>query len=179
MIELALSETLTAATGAGGGGGGAATVRPALPLLPSLVAVICAVPAATAVTRPEPLTVATDVLLELQAMLRPVRTLLLASRVVAVAWVVWPVLSELDASETLTDATATGGGGGVATTVRVAFPLTPSLVAVIWADPTATAVTRPEPLTVATALLLEAQLTERPDRALPLPSRVVAVACVV
>jgi hypothetical protein len=46
---------------------------------------ICAEPTATAVTRPEADTVATAVLLELQATERPVRTLLLASRVVAVA----------------------------------------------------------------------------------------------
>jgi hypothetical protein len=96
--------------------------------MPSLDAVICAVPADTAVTRPEPDTVATPLLLVVQAMERPVRTLLFASRVVAVACVVSPGLRELLASDTLTDATGTGGA---VATVRVALPLCPSLVAVI------------------------------------------------
>jgi hypothetical protein len=91
-----------------------------LPLFPSLVAVICAVPAAIAVTKPDPETVATAVLLELHAMERPVSTLLLASRVVAVACVVCPGASELFARDRLTDATGTGG---VDTTLSVALPL--------------------------------------------------------
>ena len=68
-----------------GTGGGAATVSVALPLLLSLVAIICAEPTATALTTPDALTVATPVLLDVQAMLRPASTLLFASRVVAVA----------------------------------------------------------------------------------------------
>ena len=52
--------------------GGGLTVRVAVPDLPSLVAVIVAVPGATPVATPEELTVATAVLLELQAMTRPV-----------------------------------------------------------------------------------------------------------
>jgi hypothetical protein len=55
----------------------------AVPVLVSLVAVIVALPAAIAVTRPDAETVLMLVLLELQAITRPVRTLLLASRVVA------------------------------------------------------------------------------------------------
>jgi hypothetical protein len=120
--------------------------------------------------------VATAVLLELQLIDRPVSTLLLASRVVAVAWVVWPGLRELFASDTLTEATGTGGA---VVTVNVALPFCPSLVALICADPTATAVTTPEELTVATELSLELQLTLRPVRTLLLASRVVAVAWVV
>src|SRR6185436_12763590 len=54
--------------GGGGGGGAALTVRVTLPTLVSLVALICAVPAASEVTRPDDETVATAVLLELQAM---------------------------------------------------------------------------------------------------------------
>jgi len=50
---------------------------------------------------------------------RPVRTLLFASRVTAVAWVVCPGFRELDAIDTLTEATGTGGA---VLTVRVAFP---------------------------------------------------------
>jgi hypothetical protein len=70
---------VTVATGAGA----AATVINAEPVLPSLVAVIDALPAETAVTSPEAETVAIAVLAELQVTTRPVRTLLLASRVVA------------------------------------------------------------------------------------------------
>ena len=64
---------------------GAVTESVALPVLPSLVAMICEVPTATAVTIPAVEIVAIAVLLELQATARPVSTLLLASRVVAVA----------------------------------------------------------------------------------------------
>jgi hypothetical protein len=105
--------------------------------------------------------------------------LLLASRVVAVACVVCPGFSEALASDTPTEATATGGGGGGAATLNPALPLFPSLVAVICALPAATAVTTPELLTVATAGLVELQTMTRPVRTLLLASRVVAVACVV
>jgi hypothetical protein len=80
---------------------------------------ICTVPTAIALTRPEVDTVATPVLLELQVIRRPVSTLLFASRVVAVACVVRPVLIELLANATLTEATGTGG----VATVSVALPL--------------------------------------------------------
>src|SRR3989442_12311339 len=53
-----------------------------------------------------------------------------------------------------------------------AFPLLPSLVAVIVADPVATAVTRPLPSTVAIAELLVAHVTARPLGVLPAASRV-------
>jgi hypothetical protein len=49
---------------------------------------ICAEPTATALTTPDALTVATPVLLEVQAMLRPESTLLFESRIVALAGVV-------------------------------------------------------------------------------------------
>jgi hypothetical protein len=169
LIELLANATLTEATGMGG----EATVSVAVPVWPSLVAVICAVPAATAVTRPEPATVATPVLVELQLITRPVRTLLLASRVVAVACVVCPGFNEPAARVTETLATGTGGAE---TTVSVALAVWPSLVAAICAVPTATAVTKPEPETVAMLLLLVLQLIERPVRTLLLASRVVAVA---
>jgi hypothetical protein len=73
-------ETDTVATGAGGA---ALTVVAAVPVFVSLVAVIVALPAATAVTSPDAETRLTAVLLELQVTTRPVRTLLLASRVTA------------------------------------------------------------------------------------------------
>src|SRR2546421_4452270 len=56
-----------------------------------------------------------------------------------------------------------------AATVIADVPLCPSLVAVIVADPAATPVTSPLPLTVAAALLLLCQVTVRPARALPFP----------
>ncbi len=56
-----------------------------MPLCPSLVAVIVAEPAPTAVTRPLPLTVATDVLLLDHAIARPVSGLPFASLAVAVS----------------------------------------------------------------------------------------------
>jgi hypothetical protein len=55
----------------------------AVPILVSLVAVIVAVPAATAVTRPDELTDAIPTFVLDHETTRPVRTLLLASRVVA------------------------------------------------------------------------------------------------
>jgi hypothetical protein len=58
-------------------------------------------------------------------------------------------------------------------------PLFPSLVAVIVALPTATAVTNPLPLTVATAEALVAQVTTRPVSAFPAESRGVATSCTV
>src|SRR5438876_3684050 len=67
--------------------------------------------------------------------------------------------------------------GGV--TVMLAVPLCPSLVAVIVAEPAATPLTSPVPLTVAAAVLLLAQLTTRPDSGLPLASFGVAVSCTV
>src|SRR5438552_8774258 len=72
-------------------GGAVGTVMLAVPLTPSLVAVIVAEPDALAVTRPDEDVVATVVLLELQAIKRPVSTLLFASRSVAVSCCVWPI----------------------------------------------------------------------------------------
>jgi|SRR5688500_2113333 len=133
-MEAELSATATLATAAGGGGGEEGTVSAALPLRPSLVAVICTVPTATAVTRPDPETVATAELLELQLTARPVRTALLASRVVAVACVVWPGFSELAASSTLVDATGVEATGSI---LSEAPPLWPSAVAVTTVSPAA------------------------------------------
>jgi hypothetical protein len=74
----------------------------------------------------------------------------------------------------LTVTVATGAG----VTVRSADPDFPSLVAMIFAVPTDTAVTAPVVGdTVATAGLSELQLTLLPLRMLPFASRVVAVAC--
>ena len=130
-------ETVTDATGTGAG---ALTVIADVPFLPSLEAVIVAFPAATAVTNPEAETVATVGLPELHVIVRPVSTLLLASRVTADSCAVPPTCRLAVAGETETDATGTGCG---AVTVSPATPLCPSLEAVIDALPAATAVTSP------------------------------------
>src|SRR2546430_5859918 len=65
--------------------------------------------------------------------------------------------------------------GGV--TVMAAVPLCPSLVAVIVAVPATWPVTSPVALTVATLVLLDAHVTERPVSALPVASLGVAVNC--
>src|SRR3954470_12791955 len=80
---------------------------------------------------------------------------------------------ELKASDTETVAT------GAAVTVIVVDPVLPSLVAMIWAVPSACAVTTPVFDTVATAVLSEAHVTDRPVRAPPFESNVAAVAWVV
>jgi hypothetical protein len=130
-------ETETEATGMGAG---ALTVMVEEAVLPSLVAVICALPAATAVTRPDELTLAISELLEDQVMTLPARTLLFASRVVADNCDVAPICSVALAGETATDATGIGGG---TVTVNVAAPSFPSADALIEAVPAAIAETSP------------------------------------
>src|SRR5207247_7692625 len=66
------------------------TVMAEVPLCPSLVAVIVAEPATTPLTRPLEFTVATDVLLLAQVIVRPVSGLPLTSCGVAVSCAVWP-----------------------------------------------------------------------------------------
>lgn len=66
------------------------TVRAAVPLAVPLVAVMVAAPAAIPFTNPDAETVAIEVLLDDQVMVRPVRTLPLASRVTADSCVVLP-----------------------------------------------------------------------------------------
>src|SRR5436190_10789200 len=99
VIAVGVNVTLTAPTET------RATVRVALPDFPSLAAVICAVPDPTAVTDPSDDTVATAWSLELQITARFVSAAPLASRVVAVATVDSPVISDDLVRETLTDAT--------------------------------------------------------------------------
>ena len=91
---------------------------------------------------------------------RPVRTLLAASRAVAVAWTLWPTVVVLADSATDTEATGVGPGF-TAVTVKVALPLTFAVDALICAVPAASAVTVPALDTVATALLLDVHDTER------------------
>src|SRR5882762_745484 len=147
------------------------TVTVAVPFFPSLVAVMVAVPAVTPVTRPLPLTVATAVLLVAHVTARPLSAVPPASWGVAVSCPVWPTGTLDAAGLTTTDAT------GTFVTVTVAEPFFPSLVAVMVAVPAVTPVTRPLPLTVATAALLVAHVTARPLSAVPPASRGVAVSC--
>jgi hypothetical protein len=137
------------------------------------VAVIVALPTATAVTTPEfALTEAIPVAELDHVTTRPVRTLLLASRVVAEREVVPPTNRLDDDGETDTLATGTGAG---AVTVIAAEAVLPSLVAVMVAVPAATAVTRPE--FELTEAIPEAELdhvTTRPVSTLLPASRVVA-----
>jgi len=158
-------------------GGSAVTVIAAVPLFPSLVAVIVAAPTATPVTSPLPFTLAIPPLLDAHVTARPVRTVPALSLVTALSWTAWPAGTLAEAGLTATDATGAGAGGAV--TVIAAVPLLPSLVAVIVAVPAATPVTRPLVLTVATAVLLLAQVIVRPDRELPFASFGVAVSCTV
>jgi hypothetical protein len=148
----------------------------AVPVFVSLNAVIVAVPAPMAVTRPDAETVLMLVLLELQLTVRPVSTLLLASRVVAESCTVPPTWRLDVAGDTDTDATGTGAP---ALTVIADEEVIPSLEAVIVAEPAATAVASPDPETVATPVLLELQLITRPVSTVPLASRVIADSCTV
>ena len=149
------------------------TVTVAVPLFPSLVAVMVAAPTATAVTSPLLDTVATAAPPEVHVTTRPLKTLPLESRVVAVNCCVPPMLSAALDGLTVTVAT------GIATTVAAEVPLFPSLVAVIVAEPAATPVTRPALDTVATAEFDDVHATVRPVRTRERVSRVVAVNCTV
>jgi len=101
-IEAAGGLTLTDATGT------FATVMLAVPLCPSLVAVIVAEPAAAPVTKPLPVTVATDVLLLAHVTVRPDNGAPFASCGVAVSCTVPLTWTEAAAGATLTEATGVG-----------------------------------------------------------------------
>src|SRR5207244_6616492 len=144
-----------------------------LPVLPADVAGISGGPVATPVTSPLVLTVAIVASLVDQVTTRPVNPLPLASFVAAVSCVVWPGWTAADVGVTLTVAT------GTCVTVMLDVPFWPSLVAVVSPDPSALALTIPEPLTVASVVLFEAHVTTRPVSGLPFASLGVAVSCVV
>jgi hypothetical protein len=167
VIEFGESETFTEATGTG------STVIDEVPLFPSLAAVIVAPPTATAVTRPEVFTVATAVLLDDQVTALPVSTMLFASLVSADSCWVVPAIMLAVPGLTVTEAT------GTATTLIVALPAFPSLVAIMVVEPTPAAVTSPVGDTVAIATLPVLHVTTRPVRTVLFKSYVVAVACVV
>jgi hypothetical protein len=135
------------------------TVIVAVPTFVSLVAVIVTGPTATAVTMPEEFTKAMLVLPLDQVTTRPVSTFPLASRLTADSCAVPPTKTLADDGDTDTEATATGAS---VVTLSSAAPLLPSLTAVIVALPAAIAVISPEAVIVATAMLLELQVTVRP-----------------
>src|SRR5256712_1940061 len=177
---VAVSWTVCPAWTLGAGGltvtdatGRCTTVMAALPLCPSLVAVIVAAPTTTPVTSPLEPTVAAAALLDAPVTVRPVSGLPFASFGVAVSCSVAPSFTFAVGGLTVTDAT------GTLDTVIAAVPLCPSEVAVIVAAPAATPVTRPLPLTVAAAGLLEAHVTTRPDSGLPFASCSVTDSCTV
>src|SRR5207244_5044925 len=100
------------------------TVMLADALWPSLVAVMLAEPVPAAVTRPAPLTVATDPLSDDRVMVRPVRTLHPDSVRVAWSWTVPPTTSVADEGARLTVAT------GASVIITVALSDTPPGLAV-------------------------------------------------
>ena len=149
------------ATDATGTGVGDVTTICALPVFPSDVAVTVVVPAPVAVTSPCALTVATELLAEVQVTVRPLRTFPFASVVVAFSAADWPVTSAAEAGLTATAAT------GTTDTVTVAVAVFPSLVPEIVVVPAAIALTVPEESTVATCGELLAHTTWRPVRVFP------------
>jgi len=160
--------TVTVPTGTG------TIVTDAVPDFPSLVAVmVTGPPIAAPVTTPALDTVAIDVLLDAHVTTRPVRTVPLASAVVAVSVPVCPTMIELVGGATLTVAT----GAGVTVTLDV--PDFVSLVAVIVVVPGATPVTTPVADTVAAAVLLDVHVTTRSVTTVPLTSFTVATSVVV
>jgi hypothetical protein len=157
-----LGVTVTLATGAG------LTLMVAVPDFPSLCAVIVAEPGERAETTPAADTLATAELSDDQVTARssgaPLASLISTPRVT-----VPPTVSAALDGCTTTLATGTGD------TVTDAFPLAPSLVAVMVAVPTPFVVTSPDCETVATPASLELQLMTRPESGEPFTSRGVAV----
>jgi len=117
-------------------------------------------------------------LLETQFTVRPDKVLPPPSFGVAVSTCVVPTIIGVAGADRATVATGTG----LTVMVGVGLEFTDSLVAVIVAVPTPTAVTvagLPLALTVRTAVLLDAQVIARPVSTLPFASFVVAVSCCV
>src|SRR2546425_419405 len=104
-------------------------------------------------------------------------------------WAGWPVPSSTSVNASVTEEsvvlatarsnTVPGGTGLPAVTVTAAVPLCPSLVALIVTAPAPAPVTSPVEGTVATAGVLDSQVTDRPESTLPAASFSVAVSCTV
>ena len=131
------------------------TVIAAVPDFPPEAAVIVAEPAASALTKPVALTVTAAALLDVHVTVWPLITLFDWSRTVAASCCDAPTATDAAAGVTLTVVTT----GATALTLIAAVPVFPLRVAVIVADPAATALTKPLALTVAIPLLLEVHVT--------------------
>ena len=140
------------------------TVTALVPIFPSLAAVMVATPGATPVTTPAVDTTATWLSLDVHVTMRSVTTMPAVSRTVADSVAVWPTARLALVGRIAIDPT------GTSETITTMPVLTPSLVAEMVAEPGATAVTRPVADTVATAGLLELQLTVRSASTTPLAS---------
>src|SRR5215216_5042562 len=127
-------------------------------------------PGATPVTSPVAETVASE-LSELDHVTRRDNAFPLPSLVTAVNCSVEPTVTCVDGPLTVTEAT------GTLLTVTVIWPLCPSLVAVMMAVPTPTAVTNPVDETVATPVFELDQVIVRPVSTLPFASLVTATYC--
>jgi hypothetical protein len=127
-----------------------------VPVFPPEAAVMVVVPAVTAVINPVEVTLATAGLLEVHVVAYVVNTLLVRSRAVAVACVDCPT-KNADGTTAVNVTEAT-----VASVTKIVADATfPSTDATIVAWPFATPVTTPFN-TVATVVLDEAQVTDRP-----------------
>ena len=149
------------------------TVAVAVALTEPEVAVIVAVPSATAVTRPDDDTVATDEFDVAHVTDAPDIVLPTASFTVAVSCCVAPI----DERVKLVGDNAINAAVWATETEAVA--LTEPEVAVIVAVPSATAVTRPDDDTVATDEFDVVHVTGAPDIVFPPASFTVAVSCCV
>jgi hypothetical protein len=146
-IAAVAGATVTEATGT------TVTVTAEVPVFVSLVAVMVAEPAAMPVASPLASTFTFVVSLLVQVTTRPVSGLPALSFGVAVSWSVPPRSTLAGAGATVTDET------GTTVTVMAAVPVFVSLVAVMIAEPGATAVTSPALFTVAIAGALLVQST--------------------
>jgi hypothetical protein len=155
---------------------GAASLVAVIVAVPLLSAVIVIAAPADVLTELDAFGARTAGLLETQFTVRPESGLPLPSLGVAVRTWVPPTTIGVVGMDSVTVATGTG----LTVIAGVAAELTDSLLAVIVAVPTPTAVTvvgLPFALTVNTAGLLEPQVIVRPVSTLPLASFVVAVSC--
>ena len=153
--------------------------RPAVPspvllLTPEAAAVMFATPSATAVTVPSAATVAAASLSEAHMNVTPATTATFPSVATAVRLSVWPTAASVRGPAGVTSIVATAW-----LTVSASEPPMPSVVAVIVAVPSATAVAKPDVLTVTTFSFDEAHMNVLPGIGLPPASLAVAPNCVV
>ncbi len=149
-------------------GAGATTVSAARPVTPAAVAMTSASPAPTPVTSPAASTTATAVSPDAQSNSAPATAWPLASVAAAARRSVSPVTNVSAAGATATALTSWA-------TVTAALPDTPPALAVIVAVPLPTAVTSPDPSTVATVASSDAHVNSAPATPWPFASVASAV----